>query len=72
MVISIGIFGTHGIMSLMTYIFPGLAVDLVLIVSRHRGCCLGCCFVSGIAANISRYFFGKPCVFQAALNTPCA
>ncbi|KKH59838.1 hypothetical protein DU75_07730, partial [Methanosarcina mazei] len=29
MVISLGIFGTHGIMSFFTYILPGLAVDTV-------------------------------------------
>jgi len=67
MVISIGVFGTHGIMSLMTYIFPGLAVDLVLLVSRHRGYCLGCCFVSGIAANISGTFLVNLVFFRLPL-----
>jgi hypothetical protein len=50
---ALGIYGTHGFLSLFTYILPGLAVDLVLLLSRHRGCCLGCCFAAGIAANAS-------------------
>lgn len=67
MVISIGIFGTHGIMSLLTYILPGLAVDMVLLVLRHRGCCLGCCFVSGIAANVSGTFLVNLVFFRLPL-----
>lgn len=53
MVTATGIFGTHGLFNAFTYILPGLAVDLVMILSRHRGCCLGCCFAGGIAANLS-------------------
>ncbi|NLM45346.1 MAG: ECF transporter S component [Firmicutes bacterium] len=52
-VMALGIYGTHGFLSLFTYILPGLAVDLVLLLSRHRGCCLACCFAAGIAANAS-------------------
>ena len=52
-VLAIGIFGTHGAASLITYLVPGVAVDLVLLVSRHRGCCRSCCFAAGIAANVS-------------------
>ncbi|NLZ39282.1 MAG: ECF transporter S component [Firmicutes bacterium] len=53
MVTATGIMGTHGFFNIFTYILPGLAVDLVMLISRHRGCCLGCCFAGGIAANIS-------------------
>ncbi len=52
-IIAVGFFGTHGAVSLITYLVPGLAVDFVLLLSRHRGCCAGCCFIGGIAANIS-------------------
>ncbi|OWZ83883.1 hypothetical protein CDO51_06250 [Natranaerobius trueperi] len=55
-IMAIGFFGTHGFMSVFTYILPGLFVDLVFLISRHRGCCVGCCFVAGIAANISGTF----------------
>lgn len=53
LVVSIGVFGTHGIVSFGTYLLPGIAVDLMLLITRHRGCCVGCCFLAGIAANIS-------------------
>jgi len=52
-VMAAGFFGTHGFMSLFTYILPGISVDLVLLAVKHRGCCLSCCFAAGIAANIS-------------------
>lgn len=52
-VISLGVYGTHGIMSFITYMIPGLAIDLVWFLFRHRGCCLGCLFVGGIVANVS-------------------
>lgn len=67
MVISLGIFGTHGIMSFFTYILPGLAVDIVLLISRHRGCCLGCLFISGIVANISGTFLVNIVFFRLPL-----
>ena len=38
MVTATGIFGTHGFFNIFTYILPGLAVDLVMLISRHRGC----------------------------------
>lgn len=47
-----GIFGTHGAMSLFTYILPALAIDLVLLLMRHRAGCLLCCFLAGTAANL--------------------
>lgn len=56
MVISLGVFGTHGIMSLFTYMFPGLAIDLLLFLIRHKGCCCTCLFLSGMVANISGTF----------------
>jgi len=52
-VMAMGMLGSHGIMTVFTYILPGLSVDLVLAVSRHRGCCSGCCFAAGVAANTS-------------------
>jgi ABC-type thiamin/hydroxymethylpyrimidine transport system permease subunit len=67
MIISLGIFGTHGIMSLFTYLLPGIAVDLVMLVSRHRGCCIGCCFAGGVAANISGTFLVNIVFFRLPL-----
>ena len=53
MVIAIGVFGTHGIMSLFTYMIPGLAVELFLIISRQNCRNLISCFFAGMIANIA-------------------
>ena len=52
LVILTGIGGSHGALSLVSYTLPGLAIDLWLLVSRHRACCLMCSFVSCILANL--------------------
>ena len=52
LVILTGIGGSHGILSLVSYTMPGLAIDLWLLISRHRVCCLPCAFVSCILANL--------------------
>lgn len=56
MVISLGIYGTHGIVSLITYILPGLIVDLYLLIFRVKEFNLTNYFISGILANISGTF----------------
>lgn len=48
-----GIIGSHGILSLFTYLAPGLAVEVVMLLIRHRACCLPCCVVGGMAANVA-------------------
>lgn len=67
MVVALGIFGTHGIMSFLTYILPGLSIDLVLLISGHKGCCAGCCFFSGVAANISGTYIVNIVFFRLPL-----
>ena len=52
LVILTGAGGSHGILSLVSYTIPGLAVDLWLLISRHRICCLPCAFVACILANL--------------------
>ena len=47
-----GLGGSHGLFSLVSYTLPGLAVDAWLLLSRHRGCCLQCTFISCIIANL--------------------
>ncbi len=66
-VMSIGFFGTHGFVSLFTYVLPGVAVDSVFLLSKHRGCCIGCCFAAGIAANISGVFLVNIVFFRLPL-----
>lgn len=68
LVIFTGVVGSHGIMSLFTYICPGLAVELVLIITRHRCCCAGCCALAGIAANMT----GTACVNIVFFRAPGA
>ncbi|HHU29202.1 MAG: ECF transporter S component [Bacillota bacterium] len=53
MVTALGIYGTHGILSLATYLLPGVAVDLVMLLWRYRSNSITCCFAAGIAANAS-------------------
>lgn len=56
MVISLGTYGSHGIASFLTYMIPGLAVDLYLLVFRPKNFELACFFIAGILANISGTF----------------
>lgn len=53
LVIFTGVIGSHGIVSLVTYLLPGVLVEIVMLVSRHRGCCIGCCAAGGMAANMA-------------------
>jgi len=48
-----GLGGHHGALTIVTYTLPGLAVDLLMFLSRHRGCCRKCCFFGSMAANIT-------------------
>ena len=67
MVVSIGVFGTHGIVSFLTYLLPGIAIDMILFIIGHRGCCMTCCFLAGIAANIGGTFLVNVIFFQLPL-----
>ena len=53
LVLITGVVGSHGVMSLLSYTLPGVAIDLLLLLMRHRCCCLPCCFAAGIAANLT-------------------
>ena len=64
MVVSLGIFGTHGIMSLLTYMIPGLAVDALLILIRYRKPSLANLFLCGVVANISGTFLVNVVFFR--------
>lgn len=63
-----GVIGSHGVMSLITYTMPGIAMDLGLLVVGHRCCCLRCCFLAGVLANVtgtlmvSMIFFSLPTI----------
>lgn len=77
MVVAIGIMGNQGLASFVTYIFPGVAVDIIFLISgSHKGS-PGCCFAGGIAANIcgtflvNLVFFNLPLV-PLILSLSCA
>ena len=63
-----GVGGSHGILSLVSYTLPGLAIEGWLLLSRHNICCLPCTFVSCILANlcgtiaVNMVFFRLPLV----------
>lgn len=48
-----GVVGSHGFMSLVSYTLPGIVLDVGLLIGRHRACCLPCCFIAGILANLT-------------------
>ena len=52
LVVLTGVGGSHGLLSLVSYTLPGLAVDAWLLISSHRICCLSCAFISCILANL--------------------
>lgn len=68
LVLITGVVGSHGLLSLLSYTLPGVAVDLALLLLRHRCCCAPCCFVAGLAANVTgtvvsgAVFFSLPLV----------
>jgi len=51
-VLGTGFFGSHGVMSLLTYTVPGIMADLGLLLIGHRVCCYPCAFLAGMLANI--------------------
>lgn len=63
-----GVAGSHGAMSLVSYIMPGVMMDLALLLVRHRVCCLPCAFLAGLTANatgtaiVNLVFFSLPAV----------
>jgi len=44
-------YGNFGILSFAIYLGPGLAMDAVFLLMRHKACCLGCCMVAAAFAN---------------------
>jgi len=68
MMLIIGAGGFHGALSVISYSVTGLSVDIIMLILRHRGCCLLCCFFGGMAANltgtliVNAVFFGMPSI----------
>ncbi len=64
MVMALGIYGTHGLMSLFTYLLPGMAVDAVLAATGKKGNLAVFCFAAGMAANTSGVFLVNVVFFR--------
>lgn len=52
-VLAVGVVGTHGIISLITYLAPGIAVELLFLITRQKGDNIFSCFFAGMAANLA-------------------
>ncbi len=59
-----GTMGSHGAASLLTYTLPGVAVDILFLLIRHKGCCALCCFLGGAVANITGSFAVNLAIFN--------
>ena len=66
MMVSLGIYGTHGLVSFFTYIIPGLAVDFILLFFKNSSGILPC-FLGGMAANLSGTFLVNIVFFRLPL-----
>jgi len=52
LVLAVGVYGTHGIVSLLTYTLPGLGVDLLYFAFRLKAGNKSAMFTGGILANV--------------------
>ncbi len=59
-----GALGSHGAASIFTYTAPGLAIDFVYLLIRHRADCAMCCFIGGVVANMAGSFSVNLAIFN--------
>ncbi len=59
-----GTMGSHGAVSILTYAFPGIALDIFYMISRHKSCCPICAFIGGAIANIAGSFAVNLAIFN--------
>ncbi len=52
LVMAVGMFGSQGALSIVTYTMPGLAADLGMLLIGHRACCMLCSFIAGMLCNV--------------------
>jgi energy-coupling factor transport system substrate-specific component len=62
-----GAFGSHGIISLVTYTLPGLMVDLVFLIIRRRIVNIYEYFAAGVIANLSGTYLSNLVFFRLPL-----
>ena len=59
-----GSFGSHGVISILTYSLPGIMIDLYLIISRRMIINKVDFFISGIIANLSGTYLSNLVFFR--------
>lgn len=64
MVIAVGVYGSHGIFSIITYTLPGLAVDAVFLGTKSRSDEKLTMFFSGIGANLTGVILSNMIFFR--------
>jgi len=67
LVLATGVIGTHGIMTLVTYIAPGIAIDILLLLTRQRARNNFSCFFAGMIANSTGAFLTNFVFFRLPL-----
>ncbi len=67
LVLSVGLFGTHGFVSLITYSLPGLAADIPFLFSKKKNFNLLHYFFSGAAANLTGTYLSNLAFFRLPL-----
>lgn len=67
MVMITGIYGSHGMMSIITYTLPGLMIDILYIIMRKIGDGVLECFFGGIVANLTGTFLSNLLFFNLPL-----
>jgi len=67
MVLVLGMGGSHGALSILSYTLTGLSVDLLMLLLRHKGCCLLCCFFGGMVANLTGTLIVSAAFFEMPL-----
>ncbi|MBS7526900.1 ECF transporter S component [Fusibacter paucivorans] len=66
-VIVTGAFGSHGIVSVITYTLPGFAIDAVFFIIRRRWETIGDFFLAGIIANLAGTYLSNLVFFRLPL-----
>lgn len=77
LVIATGTMGTHGIMSLISYTLPGIAVDIIFLFSRNKNFnilhyVLGCMAANVTGTLISNILFFRLPLVTVVLIVSCA
>lgn len=66
-VIISGAFGSHGLVSIVTYTLPGLVIDLVFLLFRRRWTTLYDFFFAGVLANLAGTYMSNLVFFKLPL-----